>query len=78
MLRDQVWHPNIDLNGNICLNILYLPPKGEWTPVLDVEAVYYGLVFLFAVSASWPPSRLDRRTHCCRRFPLACVCSLSL
>ena len=58
MFRDQVWHPNIDLNGNICLNILYLPPKGEWTPVLDVEAVYYGLVFLFAVSASWPPLRV--------------------
>lgn len=41
--RDPIYHPNIDLKGNVCLNIL----RGEWKPVLDLNAVIYGLIVLF-------------------------------
>jgi hypothetical protein len=40
-----VYHPNIDLEGNICLNIL----REDWKPVLSISSVVYGLQFLFLV-----------------------------
>ena len=41
----QVFHPNIDLDGNICLNIL----REDWKPVLSINSIIYGLQFLFLV-----------------------------
>ena len=41
----QVFHPNIDLEGNVCLNIL----REDWKPVLSINSVIYGLQFLFLV-----------------------------
>lgn len=38
-----MYHPNIDLDGNVCLNIL----REDWKPVLAVNAIVYGLQFLF-------------------------------
>ena len=46
LLAAQVFHPNIDLDGNICLNIL----REDWKPVLSINSVIYGLQFLFLVS----------------------------
>lgn len=39
----RIYHPNIDLAGNVCLNIL----RDGWKPVLDINCVIYGLIFLF-------------------------------
>ncbi|CEP64161.1 NEDD8-conjugating protein UBC12 LALA0_S10e03818g [Lachancea lanzarotensis] len=41
-LLPVVYHPNIDLQGNICLNIL----REDWSPVLDVQSVIIGLLML--------------------------------
>lgn len=38
-----VYHPNIDLEGNVCLNIL----RHEWSPVLTVGSLVCGLLHLF-------------------------------
>ena len=38
-----IYHPNIDLQGAVCLNIL----REDWKPVLDINAVIYGLIYLF-------------------------------
>lgn len=38
-----VYHPNIDLEGNVCLNIL----REDWNPVLTISSVVFGLQFLF-------------------------------
>ena len=43
--RTKVYHPNIDLDGNVCLNIL----REDWKPVLSISSVVYGLQFLFLV-----------------------------
>jgi len=40
---EKIYHPNIDLGGNVCLNIL----RADWKPVLDINAVIYGLIVLF-------------------------------
>ncbi|KAI9813207.1 MAG: NEDD8-conjugating protein ubc12 [Thelocarpon impressellum] len=39
----KIYHPNIDLEGNVCLNIL----REDWKPVLNLNAVIVGLQFLF-------------------------------
>lgn len=39
----KIYHPNIDLQGAVCLNIL----REDWKPVLDINAVIYGLIYLF-------------------------------
>lgn len=38
-----IYHPNIDLQGNVCLNIL----RQDWKPVLTLSSVLYGLQLLF-------------------------------
>jgi len=47
----QVYHPNIDMEGNICLNIL----REDWKPVLSISSIIYGLQFLFLVGGTAPP-----------------------
>ena len=39
----KIYHPNVDTEGNVCLNIL----REDWKPVLDINAVIYGLIYLF-------------------------------
>merc|ERR1719336_1748739 len=39
----QIYHPNIDFEGNVCLNVL----KADWRPILSLEQVIHGLRFLF-------------------------------
>ena len=41
-----MYHPNIDLEGNVCLNIL----REDWKPVLTINSIVYGLQYLFLVS----------------------------
>jgi ubiquitin-conjugating enzyme E2 M len=40
---DKIYHPNIDLKGNVCLNLL----KNDWTAILSTQQVVHGLLFLF-------------------------------
>ncbi|KAB2628070.1 NEDD8-conjugating enzyme Ubc12-like [Pyrus ussuriensis x Pyrus communis] len=44
--KTKIYHPNIDLEGNTCLNIL----REDWKPVLNINTVIYGLYHLFTVS----------------------------
>ncbi|GAA5855242.1 hypothetical protein JCM9279_007519 [Rhodotorula babjevae] len=39
----KIYHPNLDLEGNVCLNIL----REDWKPVLNLNAVMVGLQYLF-------------------------------
>ncbi|TGZ84790.1 putative NEDD8 conjugating enzyme [Ascodesmis nigricans] len=39
----KIYHPNIDLEGNVCLNIL----REDWKPVLSLHSVFIGLQLLF-------------------------------
>jgi len=38
----QIYHPNIQADGNICLNIL----REDWKPVLTLNSVMVGLQYL--------------------------------
>ena len=39
----KIYHPNVDTEGNVCLNIL----REDWSPVLSISSCVYGLQFLF-------------------------------
>jgi len=39
----MIYHPNIDWEGHVCLNIL----RADWMPVLNLGSVVFGLVTLF-------------------------------
>ncbi|XP_024370418.1 NEDD8-conjugating enzyme Ubc12 [Physcomitrium patens] len=41
--KTKVYHPNIDMEGNVCLNIL----REDWKPVLSINSIIYGLQYLF-------------------------------
>jgi ubiquitin-conjugating enzyme E2 M len=41
--KTKIYHPNIDMQGKVCLNIL----REDWKPVLDINGVIYGLIYLF-------------------------------
>ncbi|KAI8895094.1 ubiquitin-conjugating enzyme/RWD-like protein [Globomyces pollinis-pini] len=62
----KVYHPNIDLEGNVCLNIL----REDWKPVLNLNSVLVGMQYLFLEPNADDPLnkeaaavlRSDRRT----------------
>eukprot|EP00007_Cunea_sp_BSH-02190019_P010166 CAMPEP_0174237716 /NCGR_PEP_ID=MMETSP0417-20130205/9308_1 /TAXON_ID=242541 /ORGANISM="Mayorella sp, Strain BSH-02190019" /LENGTH=210 /DNA_ID=CAMNT_0015316501 /DNA_START=166 /DNA_END=795 /DNA_ORIENTATION=- len=39
-----IYHPNIDFEGHVCLNIL----RQDWMPVLNLKHVLFGLLVLFS------------------------------
>ncbi len=39
LCREKIYHPNIDLQGKVCLNIL----REDWKPVLNLNAIIVGL-----------------------------------
>eukprot|EP00322_Chrysochromulina_rotalis_P031296 CAMPEP_0115845976 /NCGR_PEP_ID=MMETSP0287-20121206/9628_1 /TAXON_ID=412157 /ORGANISM="Chrysochromulina rotalis, Strain UIO044" /LENGTH=186 /DNA_ID=CAMNT_0003299763 /DNA_START=213 /DNA_END=773 /DNA_ORIENTATION=- len=42
LCETRVYHPNIDMEGHVCLNIL----REDWKPVLTIQSVIHGLQFL--------------------------------
>nr|XP_044992523.1 ubiquitin-conjugating enzyme E2 T [Jaculus jaculus] len=43
-----IYHPNIDSNGRICLDILKLPPKGAWRPSLNIATALTSIQLLMS------------------------------
>ena len=43
MCLTKIYHPNIDFQGNVCLNIL----KEDWKPTLTIATCLAGVYFLF-------------------------------
>ncbi|RKO96138.1 ubiquitin-conjugating enzyme, partial [Caulochytrium protostelioides] len=43
LCTQTIYHPNIDLEGKVCLNIL----REDWKPVLNINSILVGLQYLF-------------------------------
>ena len=70
----QIYHPNVDLEGNVCLNIL----REDWKPVLNLNSVMVGLQYLFLEPNADDP--LNKGVHAdLRNYNLSAIAdSLSL
>lgn len=42
----KVYHPNIDDSGRICLDLIKMPPKGNWRPTIGLEGLLIALRML--------------------------------
>eukprot|EP00656_Telonema_subtile_P047460 TRINITY_DN5453_c0_g1_i3.p1 TRINITY_DN5453_c0_g1~~TRINITY_DN5453_c0_g1_i3.p1 ORF type:complete len:188 (-),score=36.37 TRINITY_DN5453_c0_g1_i3:356-919(-) len=42
----EIYHPNIDDGGRICLDVLKMPPKGSWKPSQNVATVLTSIYLL--------------------------------
>lgn len=42
----KVYHLNIDDNGRICLDLIKMPPKGNWKPTYSIENILIAIRML--------------------------------
>jgi ubiquitin-conjugating enzyme E2 M len=68
----QCYHPNINLQGNVCLNIL----RDDWRPILNIQNVIHGLIFLFLDPN--PDDPLNQGTFRSSVFAISVMFSLSI
>lgn len=54
-----MYHPNIDHQGNVCLNIL----REDWKPVLTINSIVYGLQYLFLVRINICLTKFNTSLH---------------
>lgn len=53
LCQQKIYHPNIDLEGKVCLNIL----REDWKPVLNLNAVIVGLQVSYLLRLPHPSYR---------------------
>ncbi|KAK9886815.1 hypothetical protein WA026_018465 [Henosepilachna vigintioctopunctata] len=42
----KIYHPNIDDNGRICLDLIKMPPAGNWKPTIGLEGILIAIRML--------------------------------
>ncbi|XP_031639545.1 ubiquitin-conjugating enzyme E2 T-like [Contarinia nasturtii] len=54
-----VYHPNIDTDGKICLDVLRMPPGGSYNPAITLESILLSIQLLLASPNNDDPLRYD-------------------
>ncbi|KAI5181405.1 ubiquitin-conjugating enzyme E2 G1 [Nematocida sp. AWRm80] len=64
----EMWHPNIDIHGNVCISILHKPGDDEfgyeeacerWMPVRDINSILLSIILLLVEPNSESPANLE-------------------
>uniref|UniRef100_A0A2K5HAV8 Ubiquitin-conjugating enzyme E2 G1 n=2 Tax=Colobus angolensis palliatus TaxID=336983 RepID=A0A2K5HAV8_COLAP len=71
----EIWHPNVDKNGDVCISILHEPgedkygyekPEERWLPIHTVETIMISVISMLADPNGDSPANVDaavRRSH---------------
>lgn len=69
----DMWHPNIDQDGNVCISILHKPGDDEygyedvnerWMPVRDSHSVLLSILLLLSNPNCESPANLEAAQEC--------------
>ncbi|KAG5899868.1 hypothetical protein JTB14_012335 [Gonioctena quinquepunctata] len=55
----KIYHPNIDDNGRICLDLLKMPPSGNWKPTIGLEGLLIAVRMLLECPNADDPLMAD-------------------
>ncbi|KIH57697.1 ubiquitin--protein ligase, partial [Ancylostoma duodenale] len=64
----EIWHPNIDKDGHVCISILHDPgddkwgyerPEERWLPVHTVETILLSVISMLADPNFESPANVD-------------------
>ncbi len=65
----EMWHPNIYLDGRVCISILHSPgndpfneqekPEERWRPVLGVEQILISVISMLNEPNAESPANID-------------------
>jgi ubiquitin-conjugating enzyme E2 G1 len=64
----EMWHPNIDVNGDVCISILHEPgedkwgyerPEERWLPIHTVETIIMSVISMLADPNDESPANVD-------------------
>jgi len=64
----DIWHPNIDTDGGVCISILHQPgedqygyekPEERWLPVHTVETILISVISMLADPNAQSPANVD-------------------
>ncbi|KAI5192773.1 ubiquitin-conjugating enzyme E2 G1 [Nematocida minor] len=64
----EVWHPNIDSDGNVCISILHKAGDDEfgyedvserWMPVRDINSILLSIILLLVEPNSESPANIE-------------------
>ncbi|VDM37550.1 unnamed protein product [Toxocara canis] len=74
----DIWHPNIDKDGNVCISILHEPgddrwgyekPEERWLPVHTVETILLSVISMLADPNHDSPANVDAAKMQRENFP---------
>ncbi|KAJ8967393.1 hypothetical protein NQ314_002899 [Rhamnusium bicolor] len=55
----KIYHPNIDDNGRICLDLIKMPPAGNWKPTIGLEGLLIAVRMLLETPNADDPLMAD-------------------
>ncbi|XP_027481207.1 ubiquitin-conjugating enzyme E2 G1 isoform X1 [Zalophus californianus] len=64
----EIWHPNVDKNGDVCISILHEPgedkygyekPEERWLPIHTVETIMISVISMLADPNGDSPANVD-------------------
>ncbi|XP_032127585.1 ubiquitin-conjugating enzyme E2 G1 [Sapajus apella] len=74
----EIWHPNVDKNGDVCISILHEPgedkygyekPEERWLPIHTVETIMISVISMLADPNGDSPANVDAAVRWPHVFP---------